>query len=366
MRIFNLIFFYLFLSLTSIAQKSNISVIAYYAGSATMLDSFPIEKITHLIFSFGHLKGDSMFINNARDSNTIKNMVALKQRNPKMKVMLSMGGWSACATCSEVFSHKSKRKVFAKTVKELCDYFTVDGIDLDWEYPATEGYPGHRFEYSDRKHFTKLVKDLRDALGKDAEISFAAGGLKNQLDSSFEWNKVMKMVNRVNLMSYDLISGYDTVSGHHTALYSTSKEEPSVDFGVKYLLKLGVPANKIAIGAAFYARIFANTTDANRGLYQPTIFYKGVSFKSFDTTFTQQKGYQSYWDSTAKAPYMYNVAQKYFVSFDDSASIHLKTKYAMDKNLNGIMFWQLADDSFTNGLLDVIDKTKYRVIGGKK
>jgi chitinase len=35
----------------------------------------------------------------------------------------------------------------------------------------------------------------------------------------------------------------------------------------------------------------------------------------------------------------------------------LKTKYAMDKGLNGIMFWQLGDDKTEHGLLDAIDST---------
>jgi len=35
----------------------------------------------------------------------------------------------------------------------------------------------------------------------------------------------------------------------------------------------------------------------------------------------------------------------------------LKTKYAVDKGLNGIMFWQLGDDKQQEGLLNVIDST---------
>jgi chitinase len=37
-----------------------------------------------------------------------------------------------------------------------------------------------------------------------------------------------------------------------------------------------------------------------------------------------------------------------------------KTKYAMDKNLGGIMFWQLTGDIYSGGLLDAIDETKHR------
>jgi chitinase len=31
------------------------AVIAYYAGRPTLIDSFDVGKLTHIIFSFGHL-----------------------------------------------------------------------------------------------------------------------------------------------------------------------------------------------------------------------------------------------------------------------------------------------------------------------
>ncbi|WP_316737725.1 glycoside hydrolase family 18 protein [Pedobacter aquatilis] len=336
------------------ATKPN--VIAYYTGNGTVIDSFPIEKISHLIYSFAHLKGDSINIHSAKDSALIAQMVGLKKRNPDLKVMIALGGWGGCAPCSEVFSRDNGRKTFAKTTKSLLDYFKADGIDLDWEYPAVVGHPGHQYMEADKQNFTALIKELRKSLGKKAEISFAAGGTKNCIDSCFEWDKVMPLVNRVNLMSYDLVSGYATVSGHHTPLYSTPQQQLSADFGVKAMLAYGVPANKIALGAAFYARIFQNTTDANNGLYQPTKFLSGIASKSFKTEFTAEKGYKYFWDDVAKAPYYYNAETKRLATFDDAKSIALKTKYVINQKLNGIMFWELTEDSYANGLLDEIDK----------
>ncbi|WP_025144037.1 glycoside hydrolase family 18 protein [Pedobacter jeongneungensis] len=347
-----------FLSSQSKAQKTvKPNVIAYYTGQNSVIDSFPIEKLSHLIYSFGHLKGDSLNIRSAKDSALIAKMVELKKRNPDLKVMIALGGWSGCAPCSEVFSRADGRKTFAKTTKEILDFFRADGIDLDWEYPAVMGYPGHRYTVDDKHNFTLLIKELRKKLGKKAEISFAAGGTKNCIDSCFEWDKVMPLVNRVNLMSYDLVSGYAVKSGHHSPLYATAEQDLSGDFGVKALIKLGVPAQKIALGAAFYARIFENTTDANQGLYQPTKFISGVSFKNFKKQFSSENGYNYYWDEKAQAPYYYNPQTKYLATFDDPKSISLKTKYVIDQKLNGIMFWELTDDAYTDGLLDVIDKT---------
>ena len=358
-KIASLIIFTIFFVSNSKAQKKlKPNVIAYYTGGdATVIDSFPIEKISHLIYSFGHLKGDSMNISSVKDSALISKMVDLKKRNPDLKVMMAMGGWAACPNCSEVFSRVDGRKTFAKTTKELLDFFHADGIDIDWEYPAVAGFPGHRYTEDDKHNFTLLIKELRKTLGKKAEISFAAGGTKNCIDSCFEWDKVMPLVDRVNVMSYDLVGGYAIKSGHHTPLYSTKESPLSGDYAVSELVKRGVPANKIALGAAFYARIFENSTDANHGLYQPTKFVDAISFKNFNTQFTEGQGYKYFWDETAQAPYYYNSKAKRIATFDDQKSIALKTKYVLAKRLNGIMFWELANDTYVNGLLSVIDKT---------
>jgi len=354
-----LLFFISVFSVCSAQQnRQKINVIGYYAGSPTMVDSFQMEQLTHLIFSFCHLKGDSLSVNNARDSATIRNMVNLKKRNPGLKVMLSLGGWGGCKTCSDVFASKKGRKTFAKSTKQLNDYFGTDGIDLDWEYPVVEGYPGHPYSLADKKNFTLLVKQLRKELGKKNEISFAAGGFPSYIDSAIDWKKVMPLVNRVNLMSYDLTSGFSKISGHHTPLYSSPEKIESVDNGVNKLIATGVPANKIAIGAAFYARIFKTEDTANRGLYQPAQFYRGIPYKHFEDFFTDNPGFTKYWDPVAKAPYAFNAQEKLFATYDDSTSIKLKTEYAIKNHLNGIMFWQLAEDTFSDGLLNVIEESK--------
>ncbi len=341
-----------------INDKNDFAVIAYYAGRTTMIDSFEVEKLTHLIFSFCHLKGDSLSVSNIRDSATIQKMVQLKKRNPELKILLSLGGWGGCKTCSEIFSTKKGRRIFSKTAKHLCNYFKVDGIDLDWEYPVIAGFPGHLYSPEDKNNFTALVKRLRKKLGNKKEISFAAGGFTTYIDSSIDWKNVMPLVNRVNLMSYDLTSGFSMVSGHHTPLYSTPQQTESVDKGVKNLMAAGVPAAKIAIGAAFYARLFQVTDTTNNGIYRPARFYHGLSFSRFADTINVANGFTQYWDSIAQAPYAFNMERKLFATYDDSASIKLKTEYVIKHHLNGIMFWQLAEDKFDNGLLNVIDEVK--------
>jgi len=347
------------LSFTASAQQGkDIAVIGYFAGPAAALDNFPIQKLTHLNFSFVHLKAGKLSVDRATDSACIQKMVSFKQKYPGLKIILSFGGWGGCKDCSPTFATQKGREVFARSVKEAMNYFKTDGIDLDWEYPAIPGYPGHEYMPADRENFTSLVKSLRKELGPKYEISFAAGGSDHFIDSSIEWKEVMKVADKVNVMSYDLVHGYSKVSGHHTPLYSTPQQKESGDNAVMRLIQIGVPANKIILGAAFYARMFEVTDTINHGLYQPARFYHGISYSRLYDTLTAANGFVQYWDPIANAPYSFNAQRKLEVTYDDSLSIARKTQYVIAKGLGGIMFWQLMDDKQGGGLLDVMDKIK--------
>lgn len=335
-------------------SQKNFTVFGYYAGRPTMVDSFPVEKLTHLCFSFAHLKGSAISLVNKRDSLALQACVALKKRNPSLKIIVSMGGWTGCYSCSPVFAADSSRKIFAATTKKLLDDFGADGIDLDWEYPVVKGPPGHPYSPEDKDHFTALLKTLRDTLGRHKELSFAAGGFTEYIEEAVDWKKVTPLVNRINLMTYDLVTGYDTITGHHTGLYSTPQQKESCDNAVKMLKAKGVPLKKVLIGAAFYARIWENVEPENDGLRGKGKFLRGVSYRSYDRFFSADSGFVYHWDAGAAAPYLYNAQKKWFVTFDDARSVTIKTHYAIKQKLNGIMFWQLADDSFEKGLLDVV------------
>jgi chitinase len=340
------------------SQKKSINVIAYYSGGPDKADQVPAEKLSHIIFCFGHLQGNEFHLENKRDSTTIERLVALKKRNLKLKVILSLGGWGGCKTCSGVFATALGRHEFALSVLSINEYFKSDGIDLDWEYPAIEGYPDHPWGPADKPNFTELVKDLRTTLGKNYQISFAAGGFQKFLDESVDWKEVIPQVDRVNLMTYDLINGYSTQTGHHTALYSRPEQRESADNAVKYLIKIGVPANKLVIGSAFYGRMWEGVANVNHGLYQAGKFKAFIDYKKLQNVAGPENGFAAFWDDKAKAPYLYNADKQLFVTYDDKRSMALKTKYAIANHLDGIMFWELSGDADKDGLLDVIVKTK--------
>ena len=338
------------------APKPDVAIIAYYSGDATGFRQYPTEKLTHIIYSFLHLQGAVFAFDKPQDQATVAALVALKAQHPQLKVMLSLGGWTGCPTCSQVFATEPGRREFAASVKQVLAATHTDGIDLDWEYPAIAGPPGHRFVPEDRHNFTLLVQALRTALGSGYEISFAAGGFPEYLRNSVEWPAVMPLVNRVNLMSYDLVNGYSTTTGHHTPLYATSQQRPSVDSGVRFLDSVGVAPGKIVIGAAFYARVFSGVPPANQGLYQAGKFEKAFNYKEFADSLSAARGFVTYWDGVAQAPYAYNPRRQEFASFDNEKSIALKARYARDKGLGGVMFWELTGDQPHHGLLEALHR----------
>jgi chitinase len=345
------------------SNAKRLAIIGYYAGRNTAIDSFPTQKLTHVIFSFCHLRGNRLYVNSANDSDRIRHLVSLKMQNPALKVILSLGGWGGCRTCPDAFSTDSGRREFAASARELSDFFHTDGIDLDWEYPALENVPGYAYTADDKQNFTEVIRLLRASLGRKAEISFAAGGFTKYLETSVDWKAVTPMVNYINLMTYDLVGGYSKQTGHHTPLYSTPEQIESADHCIRWLDSAGVPMRKLVIGMAFYARIYQVDDTANNGLYQPGHFWRGVSYRDQKIIFSPDSGYVYHWDSTAQAPWLFNAEQHLFATLDDTTSIKLKTDYAIRKGLGGVMFWQLADDRyFSGGLLDVIDDTKMSII----
>ena len=151
---------------------------------------------------------------------TLLNIVNQKNKYPELKVLVSLGGWGGCETCSDVFSTKEGREEFAISTAEIIESYDADGIDLDWEYPAISGYPGHKYQIQDKDNFTDLVILLRKYMNKDDILSFAAGASDRFFKNSVDWKKVMPLVNNVNLMTYDFYGSGSKNTGHHTALGS--------------------------------------------------------------------------------------------------------------------------------------------------
>lgn len=61
----------------------------------------------HITYSFLHLQGATLAFDNPSSRATVAAPVALEVRQPQLKIMLSLGGWTGCETYSQVFYHRA-------------------------------------------------------------------------------------------------------------------------------------------------------------------------------------------------------------------------------------------------------------------
>lgn len=79
--------------------------------------------------------------------------LALKQKNPRLKVLLAVGGWRiGSEPFLPVVESDESRKTFARNVVRYLRKHKFDGLDVDWEFPGTRGSGS-----DDKYKFTALL-----------------------------------------------------------------------------------------------------------------------------------------------------------------------------------------------------------------
>ncbi|MBS1915168.1 MAG: glycoside hydrolase family 18 protein [Bacteroidetes bacterium] len=339
-------------------------IIGYVAGFRGLMgiDSIHAEKMTHINYAFAVVQNNRIaFPKIATDTINLANIGKLRNINPDVKLIISIGGWAGSKNFSDVALTDTSRENFAISAVDVVRKYDLDGIDIDWEYPGMTG-AGNIYREEDKHNYTLMLKALRDELNKlyatDHKHYFltVATGADMSFIEHTEMNEVQKYLDYVNLMTYDFRTEDDSLAGHHTNLFSTPQFNSSMDLSVKNYIEAGVPANKIVAGVAFYGRAWKVNSADNNGLNGKVLKYlRGGGFTKLKDSVIDQNGNTSYWDNTAQAPYLFNSSDSIFLSYDNERSIKKKCAYIKQKQLAGIMFWEYFGD-YKCYLLDVVDK----------
>ena len=357
-------------------QKS-INVMAYYMAPREDYrpQDLPLDKLTHIIYSFTVVIDNEMKFENPEEGEKLAQLVDQKTNHPHLKVMIACGGWGGSGGFSDMAATTENRKKFVDSAVRFLLQYKLDGLDIDWEYPGMYA-AGNPYIPEDKENFTSLMGELRKAMdetGKKMTLTFASAGWQNYY-RYIELDEVMKYADYMNVMTYDAVGGGTPYTAHHTNLgwvkpedvkhtpaYSIVEERGydlvprSAEKIINFCIDKGVDPKQIIIGAAFYGKGWKGVPPDNNGLYQA---HKGASrggsYARIKEEYENKNGYVRYWDPVAKAAYLYNAEEKIFITYEDKKSIALKTEYAINTGLGGIMFWQLRSDAKKDGLLDAI------------
>jgi len=373
-KIFSILLFLVCTVITTsffVAKNKKPVVIAYVGGFRGLVDtdSINVWRLSHINYAFVDVKDNRAWLHNeATDTINLRKLSELKKQKPDIKILISLGGWSWSKNFSDAVLSDSSTRNFANSCIAIMAKYNLDGVDIDWEYPGMRG-DNNKYRPEDKEHYTLLFKYLREGLDSLSKITpskylvtTAVGGSQSYIDHT-EMAKVQQYADYINIMSYDYKGGNDTISGHHTNLYTSPNDpdEESADQSIKAFMAAGVPAGKIVIGIAFYGKAWQMQSDDNNGLFRRTEKpARGGGFTYLKDSVINKNGFIRYWDSKARAPYLFNQEKKIFITYDDEESVKQKCKYVKDHDLAGVMFWEYNSDKKEYLLKTIADKFNYK------
>ena len=289
----------------------------------------------------------------------------LKLVYPQLKILISIGGWNGSARFSDVALTEETRSEFVDSCVAL--YFrkypgVFDGVDVDWEYPVSGGLQPGRPE--DKHNFTLLLAEFRRQLdlqgqadGKQYLLTIAAPAGPDTY-ANLELDQIHRVLNWINLMTYDFHGSWDATTNFNSPLYASStdpstnpvvRNQFNTDAAVQAYLAAGVPPQKLVIGVPFYGRGWEGVPDINHGLYQPATGAAPGNIEPGAFSYTDIKlhylpTYQRYWQDEAMVPWIYNPSTGIMITYEDPQSVAIKAEYVNANHLSGMMFWELSND----------------------
>lgn len=297
----------------------------YVLGDPSNVDAFLLDFV---IYAFAEIKSDGTL--SIPTPRYLRQLLALRQDNPDLKVIVAIGGWGQDGF-SDAAQTPSSRYNFAREVNALIKQYNLDGIDIDWEYPANSA-AGIKSRPEDKENFTLLLTAIRDVIGYDKWLSVAGIGDKAYINQSVEIDNIAPLINYFNLMSYDFTAGETgpNAKKHQSNLYDSNLSIPgySVDAMVRNLIAAGMPSQKILLGVPFYGRLGATITK---------------SYDQLRRDYINKNGYTYKFDKDAQAPYLEREGEL-AMSYDDLLSIYIKSQYVIDNCLGGIFSWMAPYD----------------------
>ncbi|MFG1814619.1 glycoside hydrolase family 18 protein [Kribbella sp. NPDC049174] len=305
----------------------------------------------------------------------------LKKKFPKLRISISLGGWTGSKYFSDAALTPASRAAHVKSCLDLWLKGNIpglpagaakgvfDGIDLDWEWPGSEGAPGNIVRPEDKQNFTALVHEYRKQLDK---LSWPFKGRYNltafvpadpvQVDNGFEVSKVFKDLTFGTTQGYDYHGTWDLITNQQSAIDGPAGDPSPAEFSsqvtIDAYLSRGAPRNKLVMGVPFYSRGWTGVTNENSGLFQPATGPAPATYEAGYEDYRLLKaklsGFTVYRDNKAGFAWLFDGTT--FWTWDDPVEMKRKAQYISQRNLGGAMIWSLDGDTQNGELISALHR----------
>jgi chitinase len=313
------------------------------------------EKNVDIAFiAFAKIDGTKIYFHKDEETNRqIKdNIKKMKENNPSTRMVLAIGGYGADGFSDAAMD--GNRYLFTESIIQTVKELGLDGVDIDWEYPAFHAWNTQKSRPEDTQNFTSLMKELRDKLyrlpykSKGYLLTFAAG-TQDWYFQNVEVKKVEKYVDYINVMSYDLIGKWSDTTGFNANLYMDrqKKSKMSVDQIIGMYLDHGIESKKLLLGIPAYSYAWKDVKSGTDGAFSLgksiDIDRVDLTYKTIQRSYLNKNGYKRYFDDQAKTAYLYN--GNTFITYEDPEALLEKVKYIEKHDLGGAMVWEYSQDA---------------------
>lgn len=245
------------------------------------------------------------------------------------------------------------RQIFINSVVQYLRNYHLDGIDLDWEYPAASDRGGNP---DDVHNFINLLNELREAFDRENpgwEISVTLPTSYWYL-RGFDLERMQKYVDYFNLMSYDLHGMWDQDiewTGPYLRGHTDIKQ---IDEGLDLLWRNDIKPENVVFGLAFYGRSFTmariDCSEPNgvcqfAGGGKPGSCSSTSGILTFAEISARNKTLDVETFYNPETTVKYNVYDgDQWISYDDEQSFFDKKKFLTERCLSGLMIWAVDQD----------------------
>jgi chitinase len=310
----------------------------------------------------------------------------LKAQNPGLKVLISLGGWTLSKYFSVAAATQASREAFVSSCIDLFIKGNIpdpgwggmggpgaavglfDGIDIDWEWPGSEGNAGNVISPADKTNLTLLLAEFRrqlDRYGQETKRHYLLTqflpAAPAKIDAGFEVDKIFRYLDFGTVQGYDLHGAWESTTNHQSNLFAAPGDPADPHFSVadtvKAYLRRGAPSEDLVVGVPFYSHGWTGVTPANHGLFQPSSGPAPATWEAGTEDYKVAKtflgnGFTRYADRRAGADWLFDGTT--FWTFDDPSVMTQKAHYVTDNDLGGIMFWELSGDTADGELIHAI------------